>query len=292
MNVTCHSEYGKIKTLFIKDVNAAFVDDESLSSYWKHLNFLDKPDLNKSKAEYEIFEGMLRKHDPEILHFPFDSSVNIDSIYCRDAALATDDGMILCNMGKPARQNEPEAQRRAFERAGIKVLGTITSPGTLEGGDAAWLDEKTLAVGLTYRTNEEGIRQLNDLLEPLNVDVITVPLPHYKGPSDVFHLMSILSPLDRDLAVVYSPLMPVQFRNYLIKKGFSFVEVPDDEFESMGCNVLAIAPRQCIMVKGNPETKTRLEQAGCTVFEYDGAEISVKGGGGPTCLTRPILREI
>jgi N-dimethylarginine dimethylaminohydrolase len=195
-------------------------------------------------------------------------------------------------MGKPARCNEPEAERRAFEQAGVRILGKITSWGTLEGGDAAWIDDKTLAVGHTYRTNEEGIRQLTSLLKPLGVEVVAVPLPHYKGPSDVFHLMSILSPIDRDLAVVYSPLMPIQFRNNLIKRGFSFVEVPDDEFESMGCNVLAIAPRECLIVKGNPKTRSLLEQAGCKVFEYEGSQISVKGGGGPTCLTRPILREI
>ena len=292
MKVTCHSEYGKIRTLFIKDVDAAFVDDTSLGNEWRDLNFLAKPDFDRAKKEYETFEGLLRTHGPEILHFPFDRSVNIDSIYCRDAAVSTDAGMIICNMGKPARQNEPEAERRAFEQTGLNVLGVITSPGTLEGGDTAWIDDTTIAVGHSYRTNEEGIRQLTALLMPLGIDVITVPLPHYKGPSDVFHLMSILSPVDRDLAVVYSPLMPVQFRNNLIKRGFSFVEVPDDEFESMGCNVLAIAPRQCLMVKGNPKTRSRLEQAGCKVFEYDGAEISVKGGGGPTCLTRPILREI
>ena len=292
MKATCHSEYGKIRTIFIKNAEAAFIDDKTLGNEWKHLNFLGKPDFERAKKEYETFEGLLRTHGPEILHLPFDSSVNIDSIYCRDAAVSTDAGMVICNMGKPARKNEPEAERRAFEQTGLKVLGVITSPGTLEGGDTAWIDETTLAVGHSYRTNEEGIRQLTALLMPLRFDVITVPLPHYKGPSDVFHLMSILSPVDRDLAVVYSPLMPVQFRNNLIKRGFSFVEVPDDEFESMGCNVLAIARRQCLMVKGNPKTRSRLEQAGCKVFEYEGAEISVKGGGGPTCLTRPILREI
>lgn len=292
MKVTCHSDYGKIRSLFIKNADAAFVDDETLNDQWKDLNFLEKPDFERSKLEYESFEGLLRTHNPEIFYLPFDRSVNVDSIYCRDAALATDGGMIICNMGKPARRNEPEAERRAFEQAGIKVLGRIESPGTFEGGDAAWIDDNTLAVGLTYRTNEEGIRQLSALLNPIGVEIITVSLPHYKGPSDVFHLMSILSPVDRDLAVIYSPLMPIQFRNGLVKRGFSFVEVPDNEFESMGCNVLAIAPRQCLIVRGNPKTRSRLEQAGCKVFEYDGAEISVKGGGGPTCLTRPILREI
>lgn len=214
----------------------------------------------------------------------------MDSIYCRDASIATDHGIIICNMGKSGRAQEPRAEKEAFEMYQMKILGEIKSPGTLEGGDVAWLDDKTLAVGLTYRTNEEGIKQLRNLLSPHGINIIAVPLPHYKGPSDVFHLMSILSPVDKNLAVVYSPLMPIVFRNELINRGFELVEVPEEEFESMGCNVLATAPRKCLIVKGNPKTKEALVQAGCEVMEYEGNEISVKGGGGPTCLTRPILR--
>ena len=198
--------------------------------------------------------------------------------------------MIICNMGKAERMNEPAAEKKAFEAAGIPVLGVITAPGTLEGGDVVWLDENTLAVGHTYRTNEQGIKQLKALLNPLGVQVITVSLPHYKGPADVFHLMSILSPVDSNLIVVYSPLMPIVFRDMLLQRGYELVEVPDGEFETMGCNVLALAPRECLMVDGNPETKKALEKAGCTVYVYKGAEISIKGGGGPTCLTRPIHR--
>jgi N-dimethylarginine dimethylaminohydrolase len=214
----------------------------------------------------------------------------MDSIYCRDAAIATSHGMIICNMGKEGRKNEPLAEQKAFEEQGIPVLGVISAPGTIEGGDVAWLDEKTLAVGHTYRTNEEGIKQITALLAPIGIDVIVVPMPHYRGPSDVFHLMSVLSPVDSNLAVVYSPLIPIVFRNELIKRGYELVEVPEAEFDSMGCNVLALAPRVCLMVKGNPITKERLEKAGCKVIEYEGAEISVKGGGGPTCLTRPVER--
>ena len=139
---------------------------------------------------------------------------------------------------------------------------------------------------------QEGIRQLKNLLEPKGVEVIVADLPHYKGASDVFHLMSILSPVDKDLAVVYSPLMPIKFRNELLKRNYELVEVPDEEFESMGCNVLAIAPRECLMVQGNPKTEQALIRAGCKVTSYKGENISVYGGGGPTCLTRPLLREI
>jgi N-dimethylarginine dimethylaminohydrolase len=290
MSFTCHSDIGKIKSLFIKNVEQAFISDTHIDQYWRELNYLGRPDFNHALAEYESFQSILQQHGAEIFHLPPDTSVNMDSIYCRDAAIATDKGMIICNMGKAARMNEPLAERKAFEAKGITVLGAITAPGTLEGGDVAWLDEHTLAVGHTYRSNEEGILQLTALLQPLGVKTITVPLPHYKGPSDVFHLMSVLSPIDKDLAVVYSPLMPIVFRDLLLQRGYKLIEVPGEEFESMGCNVLALAPRECLMVNGNPATKAAMENAGCKVTVYKGDEISVKGGGGPTCLTRPIQR--
>ena len=290
MSFTSHSDIGKIKTVFLKNVQQAFISDAHIEQYSSDLNYVGKPDLKNALTEYATFQSVLKLHGAEIFYLPEDASVNMDSIYCRDASIATDNGMIICNMGKAARMNEPLASKRAFEANGIPVLGTITPPGTLEGGDVAWLNEHTLAVGHTYRTNEEGIKQLTTMLRPLGVEVITVPLPHYKGKEDVFHLMSILSPVDRDLAVVYSPLMPIVFRNLLLKRGYQLVEVTDEEFESMGCNVLALAPRECLMVNGNPKTKAALENAGCKVTVYDGEEISVKGGGGPTCLTRPIHR--
>lgn len=290
MDSTAHSETGKIKSLFIKKVQQAFISDAHIDQYWQQLNYLGKPDINIATNEYKNFEAILQEHGATIYYLPQDETVNMDSIYCRDAAIATSKGMILCNMGKAARMQEPLAEKKAFEANGIAVLGSITTPGTIEGGDVAWLDEHTIAVGHTYRTNEEGIRQLTVLLQPLGVEVITVELPHYKGPSDVFHLMSILSPVDTNIAVVYSPLMPIVFRNLLLQRGYQLVEVPEEEFESMGCNVLALAPGICLMVDGNPKTKAGLEAAGCKVIVYKGEEISVKGGGGPTCLTRPVSR--
>ncbi|MCX6331116.1 MAG: arginine deiminase family protein [Bacteroidetes bacterium] len=290
MSHLSHSESGKLKSLFIKKAAAAFIDDAHIEKHWSNLNYLDKPIIHNALAEYESFEKILQEHGAQILYFPEDSSVNMDSIYCRDASIATSKGMIICRMGKEGRKEEPAAQQKAFEANGIPVLGVIVAPGTIEGGDVAWLDANTLAVGHTYRTNEEGIRQVTALLQPLGVNVITVPMPHYRGPSDVFHLMSVLSPVADNIAVVYSPLIPIVFRNELLVRGFELVEVPEEEFDSMGCNVLALAPRTCLMVKGNPITKSRLEAAGCKVIEYEGADISVKGGGGPTCLTRPITR--
>ncbi|MFM2439723.1 MAG: hypothetical protein RLZ16_722 [Bacteroidota bacterium] len=288
--MSAHSEYGAIKSIFIKSAPAAFIDQAHIKKHWEALNYLGEPNMVTAVNEYLAFETILKDQGARLMYFPEDATVNMDSIYCRDAAIATNKGMIICNMGKAGRKYEPAAQAHAYLQQGIPVLGTITAPGTLEGGDVAWLDETTLAVGHTYRTNEEGIMQLTQLLAPLGVKVITVPMPHYKGPSDVFHLMSVLSPVDSNLAVVYSPLIPIIFRNELIARGYTLVEVPEAEFDSMGCNVLALAPRVCLMVKGNLKTKAALEQAGCKVIEYEGAEISVKGGGGPTCLTRPIDR--
>jgi N-dimethylarginine dimethylaminohydrolase len=290
MKTTHHSEFLTLQSVFIKPAANAFISENIIKKQWQELNYLSEPNYKEALNEFESFETFLKSANVEIHEFPKDANLTIDSIYCRDASIATDFGMIICNMGKAGRKLEPKAQKQFYLANGIPILGEIIAPGTLEGGDLAWLDEQTLAVGHTYRTNEEGILQLKKLLQPKGIEVIVAELPHYKGESDVFHLMSILSPVAADLAVIYSPLMPIKFRNELKKRGFKFVEVPDEEFESMGCNVLAVAPRKCMMAAGNPKTQKGLIDAGCEVFAYKGDEISVKGGGGPTCLTRPLLR--
>jgi N-dimethylarginine dimethylaminohydrolase len=291
--ITSHAEYGTIRTLILKRAADAFVDQATLRTKWKELNFTSEPDLPKAVKEYEAFQQIVSNQGKaRVTYLQQDKRVTPDSIYCRDAALATDRGIIICNMGKPARATEPEALKEGCLRNGIPILGTITAPGTVEGGDCAWVDTRTLAVGLTYRTNLEGIHQLRSLLGPLGVKVLEVHLPHYRGPSDVFHLMSVFSPVAANIAVVYSPLMPVSFRLDLLSRSFQLVEVPESEFDSMGCNVLSVGANECVMVRGNPITRKRIEEAGCRVTEYEGSEISMKGGGGPTCLTRPIQREI
>ena len=292
MSSTCQSEYLPLKQVLLNPVLNAFQDAKKIAKEWKALNYLSAPQWEKAVSEYETFRGHFQKEGIEILEFPNSNNLSMDALYCRDASIATDHGVILCNMGKPARTFEPEAMGNYFRKSGIPILGSIESPGTLEGGDVAWLNPKTLAVGLGYRTNLEGIRQLKELLAPFEIEVVVADLPHYKGPSDVFHLMSILSPVDEDLLVTYSPLMPIRFRNYLLDRGFTLVEVPEAEFDSMGCNVLALSPGKCLMLRGNPITEERLKQVGCTVLTYSGEEISVKGGGGPTCLTRPLARAL
>ena len=292
MKVTRHSEYLKLASVYLKSAKNSFLSEEELSEHWETLQYLSKPNFKKSLEEYAAFQTFFREKNISTCFFPINKKTKIDSIYCRDASIATDFGIIICNMGKQGRIHEPYAQLEAYKINNVNILGEIKFPGTLEGGDVAWLDQNTLAVGHTYRTNEEGISQLKGLLQPKGIEIIVVELPHYKGESDVFHLMSILSPVDKNLAVVYSPLMPIKFRNELLERGFQLVEVPEQEFDSMGCNVLAVAPRDCLMVAGNPITRKLLEDAGASVHIYEGNEISVKGGGGPTCLTRPIDRII
>jgi N-dimethylarginine dimethylaminohydrolase len=283
------NEFGRIARLVLKHPRQAFENAGTVARQWRDLNFTGAPDFALAMAQYDRLVDLLRQSGAEIEFLPMADGTTLDSIYVRDASLVSPAGMILCAMGKAQRSSEPGAQAQAFERIGLPIAGAIRPPGLLEGGDVVWLDERTIVVGRGYRTNDHGIRQLRDLLDA-RIDVVVVPLPHYRGPTDVFHLMSIISPVDVDLSVVYSPLMPVPFREYLLERGMQFVEVPADEFDTMGANVLAIAPRQCVMVAGNPKTRAELERAGAQVFEYEGTEISLKGGGGPTCLTRPITR--
>ena len=290
-NFTTQSEYLPLASVCIRPVAHAFRSAQNLTSSWKSLNYLGLPNYEEALGQYENFRKILEQTGGEILPMPQTGGLSLDCLYCRDASIATDHGMILCRMGKPARSGEPADHRTFYEAHGIPILGSIEAPGTLEGGDVAWLDTHTLAVGHTYRTNTSGIEQLRALLGPHGVAVITADLPHFRGPSDVFHLMSILSPVDRDLAVVYSPLMPIAFRNILLERGFTLVEVPEEEYDTLGCNVLALAPRKCLMAEGNPKTEAALKAAGAEVITYAGSEISLKGGGGPTCLTRPYLRQ-
>jgi N-dimethylarginine dimethylaminohydrolase len=285
------SEVGRLLSVVAKHARDAFPDEQTIAAQWKPLNFTAPPDRAAAIDEYERFLDILQSAGAAVHLLPRDAETTLDSIYVRDASIVSPKGLILCRMGKPARATEPEAQRRAFAAlgAGFTLCGEIYPPGLLEGGDVVWLDATTLLVGRGYRTNADGIRQLRMLLGD-TVDVVDVPLLHWRGESDVMHLMSLISPVDRGLAVVYSRLLPVPFRKLLLGRGYRLVEVPDEEFDSMACNVLAIGPGRCVMLAGNPRTRAALEQAGVDVIEYSGMEISVKGSGGPTCLTRPIVR--
>jgi len=284
------TEVGRLTRVLVKHPRDSFVSDTLIAAQWQALGFSAPPSLANAIEEYEAFLAVLRAAGAQIDFLPADGRTNLDSIYARDASIVGPRGIILCRMGKRLRAGEPAAQKADLRKLAVPIAGEITEPGCLEGGDVVWLDEGTIAVGRGYRTNAEGILQLRALLGDSIDELIVAPLPHWRGSGGVLHLMSLVSPVDRDLAVVYSPLLPVPFREALIERGLRLVEVPDEEFDTMGTNVLALAPRECLMLAGNPKTRAALERAGARVTEYVGKEISVKGAGGPTCLTRPLAR--
>jgi N-dimethylarginine dimethylaminohydrolase len=247
-------------------------------------------DQDRAEWEHEAFRAVLHGAGVEVIEEGPDGAGLLDAIFAYDPSLMTDAGAVLLRLGKDVRLPEVELAERSYEALGVPIVGRIEAPGTVDGGDTLWLDERTLAVGRGYRTNDEGIRQLRAILESHGIEAITVDLPHWRGPGECLHLMSFISPIAERLAVVYLPLMAVPFVAELRRRGWSFVEVPDDEFETHGCNVLALAPMRVVVCEGSPITRSRLEAAGCAVVAYTGDEISHNRAGGPTCLTRPILR--
>ncbi len=210
------SEVDQVKSFLLKHTKDAFKSHGNIQSQWKELNYLASPDYHKALKEYDNFVEYLKKSRSEIYYLPQNAKTGLDSIYVHDPVIITNKGAILCNMGKEKRCAEPQAAGEFLVKLGIPILGSITGEGMLEGGDVVWIDERTLAVGLGYRTNEEGIRQLKELIRDIVDEFIVVPLPHWKGPGDVLHLMSFISPVDHDLAVVYSRLLPVPFREWLL----------------------------------------------------------------------------
>lgn len=285
------SEVGRLRTVLLKHPREAFVDRERVAAQWHDLGFVGAPDLERASAEFDHLVSILKRFEIEILSLPRDDETGLDSIYTRDASVVCDRGAILCSMGKPRRRGEPAAVERFLAMEGVPILGRISGEGLLEGGDVVWIDERTLAVGEGYRSNGAGIRQLRNFLGDTVDEVLPVPLPHWDGPEDVLHLMSLLSPIDRSLVLAHPRLLPVPFLRWLEKRGIGVLEAPEAEYDSMATNVLALAPRRCLMLAGNPKTVKLLEANGVDVWTYDGREISLKGQGGPTCLTRPLRRE-
>jgi len=257
-------------------------------SRWREYGWLAEPDAARLSAEHEALCDALAQAGAEVVVGEPSPSGNVDSIYVFDPALMSDAGAILLRPGKESRRDEVAAIRADFEANVMPIAAELTAPALAEGGDTLWLDDTTLVVGLGYRTNATGAAQIAVALPA--VDVLTVDLPHHRGRGEVLHLLSLISPLDDDLALVYLPLLPVRLVQLLEERGVRMVEVPDEEFESMGCNVLALAPRVGLALDGNPETRRRLEAAGVEVRLYAGEELSRKGDGGPTCLTRPLAR--
>jgi dimethylargininase len=258
---------------------------------WQPFGYLHPIDHAETERQHDAFCDILAREGVELIPAGPDETGHLDAIFSFDPSIMTNGGAILLRMGKELRRDETAFHALTYGELGIPILGVVEEPGMVEGGDTFWLDERTLAVGRGYRTNQAGIDQLARILEQIDVQVVTYDLPHWRGPGECLHLLSMISPVAGDLAVVYPPLMAVALLQELNERGWRTVEVPDEEYDSMACNVLALAPGKCLMLEGNPETRRRLEGAGCDVLTYEGSEISMNRQGGPTCLTRPILRQ-
>ena len=254
---------------------------------WREHGWRAAPDIAAARAEHDALCAVLERAGAEVIVSEHDPG-NPDAIYTYDPTLVGAEGAVLLVPGKEGRRREPDASVAALATAGVPVHARIELPATVEGGDTVWLDERTLLVGIGYRTNELGVAALRHAFP--NAEVIAFDLPHWNGPAEVLHLMSFISPLASDLALVYMRLAPTRLLWLLAERGIEVVEVPDAEFETMGANVLALGPRRALALEGNDETRRRLERAGVEVLTYRGDEISRKGDGGPTCLTRPLLR--
>jgi dimethylargininase len=253
------------------------------TSDWRRFGWRSQPDSAALAGEHEQFCLLLEEAGADVVVAP---PTTLDAIYTYDPALVMDAGAILLRPGKPERLEEVDAIAAELEQAGVPVAARLEEPALAEGGDTAWLDERTLLAGRGYRTNSAGIRELERIL---GVETLAFDLPHFHGAAEVMHLLSLFSPLDRDLVVAYPPLMPVGLVQLLAEREIRIVEVPDEEFATMGPNALALAPRRALVLDRNLETRRRLERAGVDVVVYRGEELS-KGDGGPTCLTRPLLR--
>jgi len=274
-----------LRTVMVRPPDAAFGHADP--ARW---HYTARPDLEAASDEHAALVELLRRSGAEVVVHDRPLPDHADALFVHDPALVTDAGAIVLRMGKLLRRGEEEAMAAALDELGVPILARLREPALAEGGDLLWLDRSTLAAGLGFRTNAEGLRQLAAILAPLDVTVVPVPLPHGGGPDACLHLMSLISVLDRDLAVVHLPLLPVPFVQLLGERGFRLVEVPDGEFPTMGPNVLALGPRRGLALRGNPITRNRLEEAGCEVHTYRGDELSLKAEGGPTCLTRPLWR--
>jgi N-dimethylarginine dimethylaminohydrolase len=279
-----------LRRVIVKRPEEAFRNREQIEKEWKSLAYARPPDLARASHDHERFVSLMKQAGAEVLYLPADDRTSLDSLYSHDPVLVTDRGAVIFQTGKFARRGEGPAFADAFRGWDVPILGFIEGSATAEAGDMVWLDHDTLLVGRGFRTNAAGVERISELLLPLRVKVIPVELPYWKGPDDVLHLMSFISLLDDDLAVIYRRILPVPLFELLSARGVQLVDVPEQEYDTLGCNVLAVSPRSVIMVSGNPITRSRLESAGCKVSEFDGSEICLPGAGGPTCLTRPLLR--
>tara|TARA_Y100001970_G_scaffold12816_1_gene14607 strand:+ start:4859 stop:5749 length:891 start_codon:yes stop_codon:yes gene_type:complete len=286
-----NSNVKPIQNVILKHPKDAFISKNNIDKFWKELNFLEKPNFTKAINEYEKLIEILEDNNIKIHFLPKDNITSLDSIYTHDPMFMTLEGAIIGNMGKKLRKQEPLAMKKYFIENQFPILGEIKDKGTMEGGDVIWINKSTVAAGLTYRTNTDGLQQLEKILAKINVKLIKVDLPHWEGPHNVLHLMSLISPLKSNLFLVYERLIPVGFLNFLRSQNIKLLDIDESEYENLACNVLPLTEDKCIIVKGNDKTRAKIEKNNIETIEIEANEICFKGSGGPTCLTRPISRK-
>jgi N-dimethylarginine dimethylaminohydrolase len=257
---------------------------------WQELGFHHAPDFAIAQSQHDALCRELRNAGADVIELPSSPHLSLDAVYTHDSTLSTDFGLIVMRPGKPNRLAEGPHQASFCESLEIPVLASILSPGNTEAGDILWLDSKTLLIGHGYRTNPTGIQQIRDLLSPKGIQVLSAPLPHGPGPSACLHLMSLISLLDDHTTLVDLPWLAVETVELLKSRGFKFLEIDPSERDTLACNVLALGNNRLLAIEENHKTNARLRQAGFDLRTFPGTELCINGSGGPTCLTRPLLR--
>jgi N-dimethylarginine dimethylaminohydrolase len=285
-----HSMVAQLERVLVCSPRTAGWNQPQRVSAWRDLGFHHEPNFDTAQSEHDALCRELESAGAEIIELPPAESLSLDAVYAHDASLATDFGLILMRPGKANRVAEARHHGESCAAQGIPTFGTITAPGSTEAGDILWLDAKTLLMGHGYRTNATGIAQMRALLAPMGVEVLSAPLPYGPGPSACLHLMSLISLLDEETALVDLPWLSVETVELLKARGFHFVEIDPTERDTLACNVLALGGGRLLAIEGNHKTNNRLRQAGFDVRTFPGNELCINGSGGPTCLTRPLLR--
>jgi N-dimethylarginine dimethylaminohydrolase len=284
------SMVGVLQRVLVCSPRCAGWDQPVRVSAWRELGFHHAPAFEAAQSQHSALVKELQNAGAEIIELPAGDALSLDSVYTHDASLATDFGLILMRPGKANRVAEAEHHGLSCAAEGVSTLGAIMAPGTTEAGDIVWLDARTLLIGHGYRTNAAGIAQMRALLAPKGVEVLSAPLPYGPGPSACLHLMSLISLLDERTALVDLPWLAVETVELLKGRGFSFVEIDYSERDTLACNVLALGGKRLLAIQENRRTNERLRRAGFDVRTFPGSEICINGSGGPTCLTRPLLR--
>lgn len=286
-----HSMVGALERVMVCSPRTAGWHQPERAARWHELGFQHAPNFASAQSQHEALCRELETAGAEVVEMPSAPDLSLDAVYAHDASLATDHGLIVMRPGKPNRVAEGPRHGSFCETLDMPALGQITPPGATEAGDIVWLDPKTLLIGHGYRTNAAGIQQMRALLAPKGVEVLSAPLPYGPGPSACLHLMSLISLLDEHTALVDLPWLSVETVELLKSRGFKFIEIDPSERDTLACNVLALGNNRLLAIEENRKTNARLRQAGFDVRTFPGSELCINGSGGPTCLTRPLLRQ-